>query len=55
MDAILHILGTCSDTHAHFDLLDVFFLSASAATPMALLIKLKIKVWLDKWKKKKVV
>lgn len=55
MDAILHILGVCGDSHSHIDLLDAFLYGATAATPMAILIKLKFRIWLDKWKNKKIL
>jgi hypothetical protein len=31
MEAILHILGVCGDTHSHADLLDIFFGGALAS------------------------
>lgn len=42
MDAILHIIGVCGDTHSHFDLLDII-LYGSIASPMVVYVKFRIK------------
>lgn len=50
MDAILHVLGVCGDAHSHLDLIDVLFMGTTAS-PIIILIKLKVKSWVKKWKK----
>jgi|TARA_R110000796_G_scaffold192618_1_gene309262 hypothetical protein len=35
MEVILHAIGTCSDTHSHFDLLDLIFGGAIVSGTLA--------------------
>lgn len=40
MDIVMHIFGTCSDAHAHFDLMDLI-LMGGGVTPILIYIKYK--------------
>ena len=42
MEVVMHILGVCGDTHAHFDLIDMLLLGG-VSTPTLVYIKYKVK------------
>ena len=42
MEIVLHLIGTCSDTHSHFDLLDFLLISSSSASVITY-VKFKFK------------
>lgn len=41
MDAILHVIGLCSDSHSHFDLLELFMLGGSLSS-IILYVKMRV-------------
>jgi hypothetical protein len=45
MEPLLHLMGVCSDTHTHFDLLDLFL--AGGATTSLIYFKLHIKIYFE--------
>lgn len=47
MDAILHVIGICGDTHSHFDLIDLLFFGGGSV-PVFVYLKYKIKSIVNK-------
>ena len=46
MDIIMHVIGACSDTHAHIDLIDILLLGG-ASVPTVTYIKYKVKTLIN--------
>lgn len=53
MDIVLHLIGTCADTHSHFDLLDLFLIGGSSVGVIGY-FKFKLKSIIDYVKRRKL-
>lgn len=51
MDAILHVLGACGDSHSHIDVIDIILLGGTTISSVAFYIKHRFNTIVNFWKR----